>query len=90
MLGLLKNFVVWGFFMLFKGNGHEDLSYTKTLGMVLLASGTVYYVHLDLKLEPVKEEFAIAIDSPESKGSSRRESSSDTETDLIVKKKESS
>ena len=49
MLSLMKNFVVWFFFMLFKGNGHEVLSSTKTIGMLLLAGGTIYYVHLDLQ-----------------------------------------
>jgi hypothetical protein len=41
MLSLMKNFVVWFFFMLFKGKGHEDLSIYKTFGMILLAFGTI-------------------------------------------------
>jgi hypothetical protein len=48
MLSLMKNFVVWFFFMLFRGNGHEDLSVYKTIGMILLAFGTTYYVNLDM------------------------------------------
>jgi len=49
MLALLKTFVLWIFFMIWPGYGHEDFNFIKMVGMAFLAVGTVYYINLDLK-----------------------------------------
>lgn len=47
MLALLKTFLMWIFFMLYPGHGHEDFNWIKMIGMLLLAIGTVWYIRLD-------------------------------------------
>ena len=48
MLALLKTFVLWIFFMIWPGYGHEDFNFIKMVGMGFLAVGTIYYINLDL------------------------------------------
>lgn len=47
MLTLLKSFLMWIFFMIYPGFGHEDFNWIKMIGMFLLAIGTVWYIKLD-------------------------------------------
>ena len=49
MLALLKTFILWIFFMLWPGYGHEDFNWIKMVGMFLLAFGTIWYISLDMK-----------------------------------------
>ncbi len=49
MLALLKTFLMWIFFMLYPGHGHEDFNWIKMIGMLLLAIGTIWYIKLDFK-----------------------------------------
>lgn len=47
MLSLLKIFIMWIFFMIWKGVGHQDFNTITLLGMLLLAIGTFWYIYLD-------------------------------------------
>ena len=55
MLALLKTFLMWIFFMLWKGEGHEDFNIIKMFGMLLLSIGTIYYIMLDI--EEIDKEY---------------------------------
>lgn len=44
MAGLFKIFLLWLFFMIYPGYGHEDFNVVKMFGMALLSFGTVYYI----------------------------------------------
>ncbi len=56
MLALLKTFLMWIFFMLWKGEeGHEDFNIIKMFGMLLLSIGTIYYIMLDI--EDIDKEY---------------------------------
>lgn len=48
MNALLKTFVIWIFFMIYPGMGHEAWSWPKALGMLCLSIGIIYYVKLDI------------------------------------------
>jgi drug/metabolite transporter (DMT)-like permease len=47
MVALIKTFLLWIFFMLWPGYGHEDFNWIKMIGMFLLAIGTVIFVKLE-------------------------------------------
>ena len=49
MVSLLKTFTLWVFFMCWQQSGHEEWSWVKALGMLLLACGTMWYIDLDIK-----------------------------------------
>ena len=49
MLQLIKTVLVWVFFMLWPGEGHENFNIIKLLGMILLSFGTFWYIWLDLE-----------------------------------------
>lgn len=48
MLGLLKTFMLWIFFMCWPGAGHEDFNWIKMIAMFLIAIGTYFYITLDI------------------------------------------
>ena len=45
--GFLRFFILWIFFMLWQGEGHEDFSVVKMVGMMFLIGGAVGYIYLD-------------------------------------------
>jgi hypothetical protein len=47
VVGLLKTVILWCFFLVYPGNGSEDFSWIKLLGMALLCLGTLLYIKLD-------------------------------------------
>lgn len=49
MLALLKSIIMWVFFMLYDGEGHEEWSWVKALGMLLLVFGTIWFVKMDIQ-----------------------------------------
>lgn len=44
VVGLTKTLLMWVFFLLFQGHGHEEWSWLKALGMFFLGFGTLYYI----------------------------------------------
>ena len=42
-----KTYVIWIFFMLWKGEGHEDWSFIKFLGLVLTTVAVVQFLQLE-------------------------------------------
>jgi hypothetical protein len=47
MIALIKTFLLWIFFMLWPGYGHEDFNWIKMIAMFLLAIGTIIFVKLE-------------------------------------------
>lgn len=48
LVQLLKNLLVWVFFMVYEGYGHEDFNWVKMMGMTMMTVGTCWYIHLDM------------------------------------------
>lgn len=56
MVSPLSTIIIWVFYMLYPGYGHEDYNSLSLLGMIMLAGGSFYFVQLemiDLELEGV-------------------------------------
>ena len=54
MVSPLSTIIIWVFYMLYPGYGHEDYNSLSLFGMIMLAGGSFYFVQLemiDLELE---------------------------------------
>lgn len=47
----MKPLLMWIFFLIYPGEGHERWSWTKFAGMIFLVVGIVFYIWLDVNHE---------------------------------------